>query len=215
MLIVIGNGTSKTISDVNLFKNHTTYGCDYIHKRFFPDNLISENIQILVELVTNGYTKEHICHFRNFTLIPSFHYDTMKQSTDKRMKIAENEPTTENFIQFAHEGVMYFLWIDSNDLTKNIDWWSNEYDDWITETVSLRTSCLENPNETLYCVGYDYFHNQTSSGVYLGSSTNVSDSESQDWIGQHRKIEEEFPNCEFVFVGKDIDYPEFEKMLHK
>jgi len=215
MLIVIGNGTSKTISDLNLFKNHTTYGCDYIHKRFFPDNLISENIQILVELITNGYTKEHVCHFRNFTLIPSFHYLPMKQSTDKRMQIAENRPITENFIQFAHEGVMYFLWIDSSDLTKNIDWWGNEYDEWITETVALRTACLENPNETLYCVGYDYFHSQTSSGVYLGSSTNVSSSESQDWIVQHSRIEEEFPNCNFVFVGKDIDYPEFEKMLHK
>jgi len=215
MLIVIGNGTSKTISDLNLFKNHTTYGCDYIHKRFFPDNLISENIQILVELITNGYTKEHVCHFRNFTLIPSFHYLPMKQSTDKRMQIAENRPITENFIQFAHEGVMYFLWIDSSDLTKNIDWWGNEYDEWITETVALRTACLENPNETLYCVGYDYFHSQTSSGVYLGSSTNVSSSESQDWIDQHSKLEEEFPNCNFVFVGKDIDYPEFEKLLHK
>jgi len=212
---VIGNGTSKTISDLNLFKNHTTYGCDYIHKRFFPDNLISENIQILVELITNGYTKEHVCHFRNFTLIPSFHYLPMKQSTDKRMQIAENRPITENFIQFAHEGVMYFLWIDSSDLTKNINWWGNEYDEWITETVALRTACLENPNETLYCVGYDYFHSQTSSGVYLGSSTNVSSSESQDWIVQHSRIEEEFPNCNFVFVGKDIDYPEFEKMLHK
>ena len=215
MLIVIGNGTSKTISDLNLFKNHTTYGCDYIHKRFIPDNLISENIQILVELVTNGYTKEHVCHFRNFTLIPSFHYLPMKQSTDKRMQIAENRPITENFIQFAHEGVMYFLWIDSSDLTKNIDWWGNEYDEWITETVALRTACLENPNETLYCVGYDYFHSQTSSGVYLGSSTNVSSSESQDWIDQHSKLEEEFPNCNFVFVGKDIGYSEFEKLLHK
>ena len=215
MLIVIGNGHSKTISDLTLFKTHTTYGCDNIHKRFIPDNLISESIQILVELVTNGYTKEHVCHFRNFTLIPSFHYLPMKQSTDKRMQIAENRPITENFIQFAHEGVMYFLWIDSSDLTKNIDWWGNEYDEWITETVALRTACLENPNETLYCVGYDYFHSQTSSGVYLGSSTNVSSSESQDWIVQHSRIEEEFPNCNFVFVGKDIDYPEFEKLLHK
>ena len=24
-----------------------------------------------------------------------------------------------------------------------------------------------------------------------------------------------FPNCKFVYVGKDIDYPEFEKLLHK
>ena len=192
MLIVIGNGYSKTISDVNLFKNHTTYGCDYIYNRVIPDNLVSENIGITVELIANGHTKKHVCHFRNFTLIPSFHYDMMKQTTDKRMKIAENEPTTENF-----------------------NWWGNEYDDWITETVALRITCLENPNETMYCVGYDYFHNQTSSGVYLGSSTTISNVESQDWIVQHRKIEEEFPNCNFVFVGKDISYPEFEKMLHK
>ena len=215
MLIVIGNGNSKTISDLTLFKNHTTYGCDYIYKRISPDNLISENIEIQVKLIVGNYTKKHVSHFRNFTLIPSFHYDMMKQSTDKRMTIAENEPTTENFIQFAHEGVMYFLWIDSNDLTKNIDWWENEYDDWTTETVALRLACMENPNETLYCVGYDYFHNQTSSGVYLGTSTNITNPESQDWIKQHSKIEEEFPNCKFVYVGKDIDYPEFEKLLHK
>ena len=55
----------------------------------------------------------------------------------------------------------------------------------------MRIACLENPNETLYCVGYDYFHNQTSSGVYLGSSTNITNSESQNWIKQHSKIEEE------------------------
>ena len=215
MLIVIGNGNSKTISDLNLFKNHTTYGCDYIYKRVIPDNLISENIGIQVELIVSGHTKKHVSHFRNFTLIPSFHYDMMKQSTDKRMKIAQNEPITENFIQFAHEGVMYFLWIDSNDLTKNIDWWVNEYDDWTTETVALRIAWMENPNETLYCVGSDYFPDQTSAGVYLGSSINISNPESQNWIKQHRKIEEEFPNCKFVYVGKDIDYPEFEKLLHK
>ena len=78
MLIVIGNGNSKTISDLTLFKNHTTYGCDYIYKRVIPDNLISENIGIQVELIVGGHTKKHVSHFRNFALIPSFHYDMMK-----------------------------------------------------------------------------------------------------------------------------------------
>ena len=40
--------------------------------------------------------------------------------------------------------------------------------------------------------------------------------ENQDsWIGQHKHIEEEFPNSKFIFVGKDMDYGEFENLLNK
>jgi len=40
--------------------------------------------------------------------------------------------------------------------------------------------------------------------------------ENQDfWIGQHKHIEEEYPNSKFIFVGKDMDYGEFENLLNK
>ena len=84
------------------------------------------------------------------------HYDTLKQTTDKRLKIGENQPKTDNFVQFAHEGVMYFIWIDSSDPTENIAWWSdNKFDEWVPDTVALRLAAQQNPSETFfYCVGY-------------------------------------------------------------
>jgi len=214
MIIVIGNGQSKSISDFNLFKKHLTYGCDSIYRKFMPNHLICQDMNVQLELITNDLTKKYKCYFKGFDLIPSMHYDMLKQTTDKRLKIGENQPKTDNFIQFAHEGIMYFIWIDSSDLTENVEWWNDE---WVSDTVALRLACQQNPSETFfYCVGFDYFHDQTSEGIYLGSSITEFHDEKQDsWIGQHKHIEEEYPNSKFIFVGKDMDYGEFENLLNK
>ena len=100
MIIVIGNGQSKSVSDFNLFKKHLTYGCDSIYRKFMPNHLICQNMNIQLELITNDFTKKHKCYFRGFNLIPSMHYQMLKQSVDKRLKIGENLPATDNFIQF-------------------------------------------------------------------------------------------------------------------
>ena len=167
MIILIGNGQSKSVTNLDLFKNHTTYGCDSIYRKFMPNYLICQDMNVQLELITNNLTKKHKCYFKGFDLIPSMHYAMLKQSVDKKLKIGENRPPTDNFIQFAHEGVMYFIWIDSTDLTENVEWWDDE---WISDTVALRIACQHNPNETFYCVGYDYYHDQTSTGIYLGSN---------------------------------------------
>ena len=214
MIIVIGNGQSKTISDLTLFKNHITYGCDSIYRKFMPNHLICQDMNIQLELITNDFTKKHKCYFKGFDLIPSMHYDMLKQTTDKRLKIGENQPKTDNFIQFAHEGIMYFIWIDSSDLTENVEWWNDE---WVSDTVALRLACQQNPSETFfYCVGFDYFHDQTSEGIYLGSNvTKFHEIDNTPWLKQHKQIEEEFPNSKFMFVGKNIAYGEFENLLNK
>ena len=214
MIIVIGNGQSKSISDFNLFKKHITYGCDFIYRKFIPNHLVCQDIDAQLELITNGLTKKYKCYFKGFDLIPSMHYDMLKQTTDKRLKIGENQPITDNFIQFAHEGVMYFIWIDSSDLTENVEWWNDE---WVSDTVALRLACQQNPSETFfYCVGFDYFHDQTSEGIYLGSNvTKFHEIDNTPWLKQHKQIEEEFPNSKFMFVGKDIAYGEFENLLNK
>ena len=214
MIIVIGNGQSKSISDFNLFKKHLTYGCDSIYRKFMPNHLICQDMNVQLELITNDLTKKYKCYFKGFDLIPSMHYDMLKQTTDKRLKIGENQPKTDNFIQFAHEGVMYFIWIDSSDLTENVEWWNDE---WVSDTVALRLACQQNPSETFfYCVGFDYFHDQTSEGIYLGSNvTKFHEIDNTPWLKQHKQIEEEFPNSKFMFVGKDIAYGEFENLLNK
>ncbi len=213
MIIVIGNGHSKSITDLNLFKNHTTYGCDSIYRKFMPNYLICQDMNVQLELITNNLTKKHKCYFKGFDLIPSMHYAMLKQSADKRLKIGENRPPTDNFIQFAHEGVMYFIWIDSTDLTENVEWWDDE---WISDTVALRIACQHNPNETFYCVGYDYYHDQTSTGIYLGSNvTKFHENDNTPWLKQHKQIEEEFPNSKFIFIGKNMNYGEFENLLNK
>ena len=214
MIIVIGNGQSKSVTNLDLFKNHTTYGCDSIYRKFMPNHLICQDMNVQLELITNELTKKHKCYFRGFNLIPSMHYPMLKQSVDKKYKIGENKPITDNFIQFAHEGVMYFIWIDSSDLTENVEWWDDE---WISDTVALRLACQQTPSETFfYCVGFDYFHDQTSEGIYLGSNImKFHEKDNTPWLKQHKQIEEEFPNSKFIFVGKDMDYGEFENLLNK
>ena len=210
MIIIIGNGQSKFVSDPNLFKSHVTYGCDFIYRKFMPNFIVCQDVNAQLELITNGHTKNHKCYFRAFDLIPRMHYDILRESVDKRMKIGENPPPTENFIQFAHEGVMYFIWIDSNDITENVEWWD---DKWNTDAVALRLACQHSPNDTFYCVGFDYYHGQTSSGIYIGSHIDYVDNSS--WLKRHNEIEEEFPNSKFIFIGKDMDYGEFENLLNK
>ena len=213
MIILIGNGQSKSVTNLDLFKNHTTYGCDSIYRKFMPNYLICQDMNVQLELITNNLTKKHKCYFKGFDLIPSMHYAMLKQSVDKKLKIGENRPPTDNFIQFAHEGVMYFIWIDSTDLTENVEWWDDE---WISDTVALRIACQHNPNETFYCVGYDYYHDQTSTGIYLGSNvTKFHENDNTPWLKQHKQIEEEFPNSKFIFIGKNMDYGEFENLLNK
>jgi hypothetical protein len=213
MIILIGNGQSKSVTNLDLFKNHTTYGCDSIYRKFMPNYLICQDMNVQLELITNNLTKKHKCYFKGFDLIPSMHYAMLKQSADKRLKIGENRPPTDNFIQFAHEGVMYFIWIDSTDLTENVEWWDDE---WISDTVALRIACQHNPNETFYCVGYDYYHDQTSTGIYLGSNvTKFHENDNTPWLKQHKQIEEEFPNSKFIFIGKNMNYGEFENLLNK
>ena len=175
-----------------------------------PNFIVCQDVNAQLELITNGHTKNHKCYFRAFDLIPRMHYDILRESVDKRMKIGENPPPTENFIQFAHEGVMYFIWIDSNDITENVEWW---VDEWNTDAVALRLACQHSPNDTFYCVGFDYYHGQTSSGIYIGSHIDYVDNSSR--LKRHNEIEEEFPNSKFIFIGKDMDYGEFENLLNK
>ena len=65
-------------------------------------------------------------------------------------------------------------------------------------------------------MGFDYYHDQTKDCIFLGSSITEFHVEYQDsWIGKHKHIEEEYPNSKFIFVGKDMDYGEFENLLNK
>ena len=82
-----------------------------------------------------------------------------------------------------------------------------------TDAVALRLACQHSPNDTFYCVGVDYYHGHTSSGIYIGSHIDYVDNSS--WLKRHNEIEEEFPNSKFIFIGKDMDYGEFENLLNK
>ena len=62
MIIVIGNGQSKSVSDFNLFKKHITYGCDFIYRKFIPNHLVCQDIDAQLELITNGLTKKYKCY---------------------------------------------------------------------------------------------------------------------------------------------------------
>ena len=98
-------------------------------------------------------------------------------------------------------------------MIEDIEWWDDE---WNTDAVALRLACQHNFGETFYCVGFDYYHDQTSSGIYLGSNVHqFHEKDNTLFLKNHKIIEEEHPKSKFIFVGKDIEYSEFEKMLNK
>ena len=98
MIIVIGNGQSKFVVNPKLYKNHLTYGCDFVYRKHMPDHLVCQDVDAQLELITNKHTRKNKCYFRGFGLIPSTNYDMLRQTVDPRMKIGENSPKTENFI---------------------------------------------------------------------------------------------------------------------
>jgi hypothetical protein len=176
-----------------------------------PDHLVCQDVDAQLELITNKHTRKNKCYFRGFGLIPSMNYDMLRQTVKPQMKVGENSPKTENFVNFSHHGISYFIWVDSSDLIEDVEWWD---DDWNTDAVALRLACQHNIGETFYCVGFDYYHEQTSSGIYLGSNVHqFHEKDNTVFLKNHKTIEGEHPDCKFVFVGKDIEYSEFEKMF--
>ena len=89
MIIVIANGTSRSVFDINLLKNHITYGCNELYKEYSPTHLVCKDGPLIWDICRDGYTKENNCYFKMFDRFPAMQYEMLKLTFPSSGKVLE------------------------------------------------------------------------------------------------------------------------------
>ena len=216
MIVVIANGTSRSVFDINLLKNHTTYGCNELYKEYSPTHLVCKEGPMIWDICRDGYSKKNKCHFKVFDRFPALQYEMLLMAFPSNGKVLETQPRTNEFVMFGTGKTSVIYWVDPNEPTQKLEWWGDdENDSYTSETAAMRLACLNHPEDKIYCIGYDYYLNRTADKIIL-SSKNIPTEEfdSTELFKQHKRIEEEFNNKIF-HIGKHLNYLEFENLLNK
>ena len=216
MIVVIANGTSRSVFDINLLKNHTTYGCNELYKEYSPTHLVCKEGPMIWDICRDGYSKENKCHFKVFDRFPAMQYEMLLMAFPSNGKVLETQPRTNEFVMFGTGKTSVIYWVDPNEPTQKLEWWGDdENDSYTSETAAMRLACLNHPNKDIYCIGYDYYLNRTADNIILSSKDIPTEEfDSTELFRQHKRIEEEFSNNMF-HVGKHLNYVEFENLLNK
>ena len=216
MIVVIANGTSRSVFDINLLKNHTTYGCNELYKEYSPTHLVCKEGPMIWDICRDGYSKKNKCHFKVFDRFPALQYEMLLMAFPSNGKVLETQPRTNEFVMFGTGKTSVIYWVDPNEPTQKLEWWGDdENDSYTSETAAMRLACLNHPEDKIYCIGYDYYLNRTADNIIL-SSKNIPTEEfdSTELFKQHKRIEEEFNN-NIYHVGKHLNYVQFENLLNK
>ena len=216
MIVVIANGTSRSVFDINLLKNHITYGCNELYKEYSPTHLVCKEGPMIWDICRDGYTKKNNCHFKMFDRFPALQYEMLLMAFPSNGKVLETQPRTNEFVMFGTGKTSVIYWVDPNEPTQKLEWWGDdENDSYTSETAAMRLACLNHPNKDIYCIGYDYYLNRTADNIILSSKDIPTEEfDSTELFRQHKRIEEEFSNNMF-HVGKHLNYVEFENLLNK
>ena len=216
MIVVIANGTSRSVFDINLLKNHITYGCNELYKEYTPTHMVCKDGPMIWDICRDGYTKENKCYFKMFDRFPAMQYEMLKLTFPTGGKVLETQPQTKEFVIFGTGSTMVIYWTDPNEPTQKLEWWGDGDDNsYTSETAAMRLACLNHPEQNIYCIGYDYYLNRTADNIIL-SSKNIPTEEfdSTELFRQHKRIEEEFDN-KIYHIGKHMNYVQFENLLNK
>ena len=216
MIVVIANGTSRSVFDINLLKNHITYGCNELYKEYSPTHLVCKEGPMIWDICRDGYTKKNNCHFKMFDRFPALQYEMLLMAFPSNGKVLETQPRTNEFVMFGTGKTSVIYWVDQNEPTQKLEWWGDdENDSYTSETAAMRLACLNHPNKDIYCIGYDYYLNRTADNIILSSKDIPTEEfDSTELFKQHKRIEEEFNNKIF-HIGKHLNYVEFENLLNK
>ena len=216
MIVVIANGTSRSVFDINLLKNHTTYGCNELYKEYSPTHLVCKEGPMIWDICRDGYSKKNKCHFKVFDRFPAMQYEMLLLAFPSNGKVLETQPRTNEFVMFGTGKTSVIYWVDPNEPTQKLEWWGDdENDSYTSETAAMRLACLNHPNKDIYCIGYDYYLNRTADNIILSTKDIPTEEfDSTELFRQHKRIEEEFSNKIF-HVGKHLNYVEFENLLNK
>ena len=216
MIVVIANGTSRSVFDINLLKNHITYGCNELYKEYSPTHLGCKEGPMIWDICRDGYSKKNKCHFKVFDRFPALQYEMLLMAFPSNGKVLETQPRTNEFVMFGTGKTSVIYWVDPNEPTQKLEWWGDdENDSYTSETAAMRLACLNHPEDKIYCIGYDYYLNRTADNIILSSKDIPTEEfDSTELFRQHKRIEEEFNN-NIYHVGKHLNYVQFENLLNK
>jgi len=227
MIVVIGNGASRSIIKLEQLDNEITYGCNAIFRDYTPTHLVCGDGLMTWDICRSGYTIKNQCHFKIFDRLPGAQYDMIKRLLPSNIKIVEIQERTEEFVMFGEGDITVVYWINPEEKTEKLEWWGDTK--YTSGTAALRLACLHYPDEIIYCIGFDYYLDRSVDNIYLGISgysktletvasqfrkMKGTDIDPNNWIKQHKEIEEEFGN-KIYHVGKHMNYMEFENLLNK
>ena len=232
MIVIIGNGQSRSVFSLNLLENHISYGCNAIYRDYSPTYLVCGDHPMTWDICYSGYSKKNKCYFKTFTKIPSLNYEMIKMMYPPGYRILETIPRTNEFVTFEiNSSDIGIYWVGEKEETKMMEWWGepdreNEYS-YTSGHAALKLACMMNPKEDIYCIGFDYYLDRTADNIYLGSrhykyALNAQEANHRFeiagdrhlWIEMHKRIEEEYDN-RIYHVGKHLNYIEFEELLNK
>jgi len=225
MIVVIGNGSSRSVFDINLLNNHTSYGCNAIYRDYSPTYLVCGDHPMTWDICFSGYSKKNKCFFKSFDKIPAYSYEMIRSMYPTGFRVLENTPQTNEFVTMELENRdACIYWVGVDEQSEKIEWWGEEEDNnYNSGTAALRLACLMNPKEDIYCIGFDYYLDRTADNIFLGTKNytyalNAKQAldcfDGENWIKMHKQIEEEFDN-KIYHVGKHMNYIEFEELLNK
>ena len=233
MIVVIGNGSSRSVFNLNLLDNHISYGCNAVYRVYKPTYLISGDHHMIWDICYSGYSKEYNCFFKSFDKIPYYNYEMIKSMYPSGFRILETTPKTKEFVSFQiNKTDLSIYWVSEEEKSEKIEWWGeNENDSYTSGTAAMKLACIMNPKEDIYCIGFDYYLDRTADNIFLGTrhyryASNIEEAhqyfnskkgtqfDRENWIKQHKRIEEEYDN-RIYHVGKHLNYIEFEELLNK
>ena len=154
MSVVIGNGCSRSVFDINLLNNHTSYGCNAIYRDYSPTYLVCGDHPMTWDICFSGYSKKNKCFFKSFDKIPAYSYEMIRSMYPTGFRVLENTPQTNEFVTMELENRdACIYWVGVDEQSEKIEWWGEEEDNnYNSGTAALRLACLMNPEENIYCI---------------------------------------------------------------
>jgi hypothetical protein len=174
--VVIGNGESRRVIDLNQLKNHfTLIGCNALHRDITVDHLICCDRRMADEAVNNPNTAETLIYVRE-----DWHHYFRKIRKNKNIRTVPDLPYTGEHKQDQPE-----------------HWGSGGYAILLAASLGI---------ENIYVLGFDlYPYRNKVNNIYKGtqhySKQEANPVDYSYWIYQISKIFKYFPKTNFFIVN--------------
>ena len=199
-VFVIGNGESRKEFDLNVLKEHgKIYGCNALYRDFSPDVLVSNDIEMIVELIESKYCKDNACVFSDWNIMPGEAYDMIKDDITNTVSVGSGD----KFSVFGTEEKTYVLWTTD----ENIEKFSNHHMCVDTGTISLFLASQDLDVSDVYMLGFDIKDTLCSGGknnniykdtdCYQSSDDLMSSKKQIKWSRDNASVFMKYPHINY------------------